>query len=62
MKDVPMGWEHSKGVERKKAYEILTDKSIGKLSLGKDRKIILKWVSRSQNVKVAHSNILWGFV
>jgi hypothetical protein len=30
MKDVPMGWEYSKDVERKRAYEILTEKSIGK--------------------------------
>ena len=33
MKDVLMGWEHSKDVEIKKEYEILTEKSIGKLSL-----------------------------
>jgi activator of HSP90 ATPase len=58
MKDVLMGWEHSKDVERKRAYEMLTGKSIGKLSLGKDRKIILNWVSGSQNVKMAHSNSL----
>lgn len=30
-------------------YEILTEKPIGKLSHAKDRKIILKSVSRSEN-------------
>lgn len=50
IKDVPMGWEHSKDVEKKGTYEILTEKSIGKLLLGKDRKMILKWVSGSQNM------------
>jgi hypothetical protein len=58
MRDVPMGWEHSKDVKRKRAYETLTEKSTGKLSLGKDRKIILKWFSGSQNMKMAHSSIL----